>query len=48
MSGELVTGDVATEDIAGLEAALGHAFASPALLAEAVTHPSLAGVAWVT
>ena len=43
-----MTGDVATEDIAGLEAALGHAFASPALLAEAVTHPSLAGVARVT
>ena len=34
-----------TADLAGLEAALGHVFAAPALLAEAVTHPSLAGLA---
>ena len=34
-----------TGDLAGLEAALGHAFAAPGLLADAVTHPSLAGLA---
>ena len=34
-----------TGGLGGLEAALGHAFASPGLLAEAVTHPSLAGLA---
>ncbi len=32
-------------DLSGLEAALGHGFANPALLAQAVTHPSVAGVA---
>lgn len=34
-----------TGDLTGLETALGHAFADPGLLAEAVTHPSLAGLA---
>ena len=34
-----------TGDLAGLEAALGHAFADAGLLGEAVTHPSVAGLA---
>ena len=33
-----------TSDLAGLETALGHGFAESGLLAEAVTHPSLAGL----
>ncbi len=31
-------------ELAGLESALGHAFAAPGLLVDALTHPSLAGV----
>ncbi|MEI6558010.1 MAG: ribonuclease III [Rhodospirillaceae bacterium] len=34
-----------TSGLSGLEAALGHVFAAPGLLDEAVTHPSVAGLA---